>query len=183
MPPSFTVMPSLVRGNQRTAYLCAFLKALATLSSAISVVPRLRLVESNVCRSHYQTFNHSAINPSTDTVPEGLCKTAQVQTDLAFLLGWDSFFQNIPGLLLILQRESWSQAALLTGLSIPVFIIGVVYSILSERIDRSKLLLINVTSNAVARGYFYAICTRPILFQQRLQLLIWTLSRLFLQRV
>ena len=98
-------MLSFIRGNQRTAYVCALLKALATLSSAISVIPRLRLVESNVCRSNYQTFNRSTINPSTQSVPEELCKTAQVQTDLAFLLGWDSFFQNGPGLLLIKQES------------------------------------------------------------------------------
>ena len=90
-------MPSPIPLNHRTASICALLKALATLSSAISVVPRLRLVESNICRTHYHTFNHSAIDPSTDTVPESLCKTARVQTDLAFLLGWDAFFQNIPG--------------------------------------------------------------------------------------
>ena len=97
-------MPSSIQGNRRAAYICALLKVLATLSSAISVVPRLRLVESNVCRSHYQTFNQSAINPWTDSVPEELCKIAKVQTELAFLLGWDSFFQNIPGALLTLQE-------------------------------------------------------------------------------
>ena len=90
-------MPSPISLNHRTASRCALLKALVALSSGISVVPRLRLVESNVCRTHYQTFNHSAIDPATGAVPESLCKTASVQTDLAFLLGWDAFFQNIPG--------------------------------------------------------------------------------------
>ena len=152
--------------NHRTASICALLRALATLSSAISVVPRLRLVESNVCRTHYQTFNHSAIDPSTDAVPESLCKTAHVQTDLAFLLGWDAFFQNIPGgcvLAGIAKKSSKGHGfkARPTELTSKflVFVVGIVYSVLSERVDRNLLLLVNVTSNVVAKGYFYAICT------------------------
>lgn len=93
----FCAMLSASHVDQHTAYICALFKAFATLSSAMFAVPRLRLVESNLCRTHYQNYNHSVIDPSTDNVPEGLCKIAQVQTDLTFLLGWNSFFQNVPG--------------------------------------------------------------------------------------
>ena len=40
-----------------------------------------------------------------------------------------------------------------------VLIVGFIYSILSERIDRNVLLLINVSSYAFAQFYFYSICT------------------------
>lgn len=93
--PTHTML-SFIPGTKRPAYICALLKALATLSSAILLTPRLRLLESNVCRSHYQTFNSTAIDHSTNNVAEELCKIEPVQADLAFLLGWNSFFQNVP---------------------------------------------------------------------------------------
>ena len=57
-----------------------------------------------------------------------------------------------------------------TDLSIAwAFIAGIIYSILSERTDRKLLLIFNVTSNTVAKGYFYAICTRSIPFERKLR--------------
>ena len=82
---------------QRALFLPILLKALATLSISLQSTPRLRALESDVCRTHYRIYDPSVINPSSDNVPEELCKIAQVQTDLAFLLGWESFFQNVPG--------------------------------------------------------------------------------------
>ena len=82
---------------QRALFLPILLKALATLSSALQATPRLRALESDVCRTHYRIYDPSVINPSSDDVAEELCKIAQVQTDLAYLLGWESFFENIPG--------------------------------------------------------------------------------------
>lgn len=87
-----------IPSTQQTAYICALLQALATLSSAILATPRLRLLESNVCRSHYEYFKPTAINSSTNNVPEDLCKIEPVQADLASLLGWDFFFQNLPSM-------------------------------------------------------------------------------------
>ncbi|MCJ1423070.1 hypothetical protein MMC29_000951 [Sticta canariensis] len=143
-------MLPFIPGSKRTAYICVFLKALVTLSSAILVTPRLRLLESNVCRSHYQTFNSTAIDYFTNNVAEELCKIEPVQVDLAYLLGWNFFFQNVPTL-----------------------IIGFAYSILSERIDRKVLLLITVSSNTLAQLYFYSICFFYDTFALRL---IWATS-------
>ena len=136
----FYAMLSAGHVDQRTAYISALLKAFATLSSAMFAVPRLRLVESNLCRTHYQNSNHSVINPSTDTVPEGLCKIAQVQTDLAFLLGWDSFFQNVPGVCClyckrVIALRDHADLATASG-----FIFDVFYSIFSKQIDDSRLV-------------------------------------------
>lgn len=82
---------------QSALFLPILLKALATFSWALQVTPRLRALESDVCRTHYRIYDPGLINPFNDSVPEELCKIAQVQTDLAYLLGWDAFFQNIPG--------------------------------------------------------------------------------------
>ncbi|KAL8790995.1 MAG: hypothetical protein Q9195_006069, partial [Heterodermia aff. obscurata] len=77
-------------------FLPILLKALATLGWALQSTPRLRALESDVCRTHYRIYDPSVINQISDSVPEELCKIAEVQTDLAYLLGWDAFFQNIP---------------------------------------------------------------------------------------
>ena len=90
---------------QRALFLPILLKALATLSISLQSTPRLRALESDVCRTHYRIYDPSVINPASDNVPEELCKIAQVQTDLAFLLGWDSFFQNVPGQ--FIPKVSW----------------------------------------------------------------------------
>ena len=44
-----------------------------------------------------------------------------------------------------------------------VLIVGVAYSILSERIDRKLLLLINLSSHTLAQLYFYSICKPHLL--------------------
>ena len=93
---------------QRALFLPILLKALVTLSSALQATPRLRALESDVCRTHYRIYDPTVINPSSDSVPEELCKIAQVQTDLVYLLGWDAFFQNVPGQSVHLPRwNAW----------------------------------------------------------------------------
>lgn len=79
----------------RVASLCAVLKILQTLNTAISVVPRLRLYEATICRSYYRTFDPSVFDAGNN-VPEELCKIPQVQADLAQLTGWNSFFFYVP---------------------------------------------------------------------------------------
>ncbi|KAI4210890.1 MAG: hypothetical protein LQ351_006294 [Letrouitia transgressa] len=136
----------------RTVYLCALLRALATFSAAVSQVSRLRLLESIVCRTFYRSNNPTAIDEVTDTVPEAECKGSIIQAQLAFLLGWDALFQNIPALL-----------------------VGLVYAVLSSRVNRKLLLCINVSSNIAAKLYYYCICYFYNTFDVRL---IW-LSSLF----
>ncbi|KAI4160902.1 MAG: hypothetical protein LQ342_005328 [Letrouitia transgressa] len=136
----------------RTVYLCALLRALATFSAAVSQVSRLRLLESNVCRSFYRSNNPTVIDKATDTVPEAECKGSTIQAQLAFLLGWDALFQNIP-----------------------VLMVGLIYAVLSSRVNRKLLLCINISSNIAAKLYYYCICYFYNTFDIRL---IW-LSSLF----
>ncbi|CAF9907887.1 MAG: hypothetical protein HETSPECPRED_007929 [Heterodermia speciosa] len=135
---------------QSALFLPILLKALATFSWALQVTPRLRALESDVCRTHYRIYDPGLINPFNDSVPEELCKIAQVQTDLAYLLGWDAFFQNIPA-----------------------FIVGFLYSVISERVDRKTLLLLNVACHTVEKIYFYSISYFYNVFDIRL---IWAAS-------
>ena len=134
----------------RTVYLCAFLRAFATFSFAISQIPRLRLLESNVCRTYFRAHEPAAIDSITDTVPEERCKDSQVQAELASLIGWSVLFANIP-----------------------VLIIGLVYTFLSSRVNRQVLLTVNVACNIFAMIYFYSICFFYNTFDIRL---IWLTS-------
>jgi hypothetical protein len=79
----------------RVAGLCAILKILQTMNTAITVVPRLRLYEATICRSYYQNYDPSLIDVGNN-VPEELCKIPQIQASLAQLTGWNSFFFYIP---------------------------------------------------------------------------------------
>ncbi|KAL9123610.1 MAG: hypothetical protein Q9217_006973 [Psora testacea] len=119
----------------RTLCVCVVLRALATFSSAISQVPRLRLLEANVCRTFYRLERPDAIDSMTDTVAESLCKNGAVQGQLSFLLGWNVLFQNVP-----------------------VLVVGLIYAALTSRVERKVLLFVNVSSNALAQLYFYSVC-------------------------
>lgn len=48
--------------HQHIAYVYALLRALPTFSSTVSTVPRIRLLESNLCRRHYQAVDPSALD-------------------------------------------------------------------------------------------------------------------------
>ncbi|PWY81907.1 MFS general substrate transporter [Aspergillus heteromorphus CBS 117.55] len=81
----------------------------------ISAAPQLRLFESIICQQYYRDSQPTpssaaaaaaaAVAAGMDIsigIPEDLCKKAPVQSALAQLVGWQSFFDNIPGLLLAL---------------------------------------------------------------------------------
>lgn len=133
-----------------TIYICALLKACSVFSSAISQIPRLRLLEANVCRSFYRFENSTVISSITDAPPESACKTSEIQGRLTTLLGLGVFFHNIP-----------------------ILLVGLIYIVLSSRINRKLLLFINVTSAALSKIFFYSVCYFYNTFDIRL---IWTAS-------
>ena len=75
------------------------------------------------------------------------------------LFTWlELFFSERAEYVVVSLSSSWSLVKVLIVLTL-VLIAGFAYSILSERIDRKVLLLINVSSNTLAQLYFYSICT------------------------
>lgn len=83
----------------RPAILCTLIYFLMGIGYFISAAPQLRLFESIICQQYYEDSEHL----STGTgIPEHLCKEGPVQAALAQLLGWQSFFDNIPGIFLAL---------------------------------------------------------------------------------
>lgn len=80
------------------------------------------------------------------------------------LFTWmELFFPEFAEYVVVSLSSSWSLVDVLIVLRTLVFIVGVTYSILSERIDRRVLLLITVSSNTLAHLYFYSICTTHLL--------------------
>ncbi|KAF3020670.1 hypothetical protein E8E14_013045 [Neopestalotiopsis sp. 37M] len=59
----------------------------------------MRLYESVICSEYFSQSNPSLIEPD-GTIPEKICKATPVQEQLATLLGWQSFIDSIPAILL-----------------------------------------------------------------------------------
>jgi hypothetical protein len=56
----------------------------------------VRMEELSVCRAHYLRYNPDMVTDEGD-VDEALCKTTEVQANLAHLSGWLTFFETLPG--------------------------------------------------------------------------------------
>jgi hypothetical protein len=56
----------------------------------------VRMEELSVCRAHYLRHNPDVVNSHGD-VEEALCKITEVQAELAYLSGWLTFFETVPG--------------------------------------------------------------------------------------
>lgn len=111
---------------RRAVYVCVAMEFAANLGSAINTVPATRLIEGAVCQRFYGT---------EILLAEQLCKSAGVQSDMAYLLGALASFGSIPSLLL----------------TIP-------YGILSEHVDRRYILLANSISSIFRLLFNIAVC-------------------------
>lgn len=77
-------------------YLPALLLFLSELAELLLVSPRIRLLEASICRRHYTAHDPAALNPD-GSVDETLCKIAGVQERMAYIRGWQVFWEAIPG--------------------------------------------------------------------------------------
>ena len=96
--------PNTTKDQPTTVYwrptiLCILLFLVMGIGSFISAAPQLRLFESIICQQYYRDLDAL---PDGSGIPEQMCKAGPVQAALAELVGWQSFFDNIPGLLLAL---------------------------------------------------------------------------------
>ena len=86
------------------------------LPSVLQSSPQLRIMEDVFCKAYYKVADPFKIS-AEGTVDEQSCKIDSVQADVAFLKGWLSFFNHLPGTrfgALLLRHLRWS---LLTSLS------------------------------------------------------------------
>ena len=66
------------------------------LPSVLQSSPTVRVIEDIYCQAYYQQNDPSKFGVG-HTIEESLCKVDSVQADLAFLKGWMSFFDHLPG--------------------------------------------------------------------------------------
>ena len=78
---------------------CIGLAVVSDIGEFLYFTPRVRLFESVVCTHHYLKEDPSIVN-GDGSVPEHFCKVNPVQDKVAFVLGWQVFFDSIPAILL-----------------------------------------------------------------------------------
>ena len=66
------------------------------LPSVLQSSPQLRIMEDIFCKAYYTVTDPLKISVE-GTVNEQSCKIDSVQADVAFLKGWLSFFNHLPG--------------------------------------------------------------------------------------
>lgn len=69
---------------------------LVDLAGNLSAAPMMRIEESIICHDFYTMEDPSLIHGGI--VDEQYCKIDPVQEELAFLNGWQSFFELLPGM-------------------------------------------------------------------------------------
>lgn len=79
-----------------TLAIVMLLVFLFNFSGSLTGASTLRIYESIICRSYYQTNDPSRIGDG-GVVDERHCKVDAVQEELAVLTGWESFFNTLPG--------------------------------------------------------------------------------------
>jgi hypothetical protein len=79
--------------------LCMALAIISDIGEDLFAAPKVRLFESVICTQYYSNNDPSYLGPG-GTVKEELCKIDPVQDEVAFILGWQLFFDSIPAILL-----------------------------------------------------------------------------------
>jgi hypothetical protein len=63
----------------------------------VLAVPLIKLFEQSLCFSSYSDHDPSVIKVR-GSIPEALCKTVEIQQDLATIRGWKSLLDIVPGM-------------------------------------------------------------------------------------
>jgi hypothetical protein len=115
-------------------YLPALLLLFSELAELILTSPRIRLLEASICRRHYLAYDPSGIAPD-GSIDEALCKLEDIQTRLAYIRGWQVFFEAIP-----------------------VMALAVPWGALADRVGRKKVLAVNFVGCMMHICWFLLVC-------------------------
>ncbi|MCJ1384178.1 hypothetical protein MMC17_007294 [Xylographa soralifera] len=74
------------------------------LPSVLQSSPTVRIIEDIYCRAYYQQNDPTKFGVG-GTIEESFCKVDYVQAELAFLKGWMSFFNHLPGCAVYLEKR------------------------------------------------------------------------------
>lgn len=81
----------------RVILLCASATLILDIGLTVVRAPKIRLFESILCQAYYRTHGSALPVPMQD-IPESQCKTKEIQSGVARLIGWQTVFDGIPGM-------------------------------------------------------------------------------------
>ncbi|MCJ1473273.1 hypothetical protein MMC13_001924 [Lambiella insularis] len=116
------------------------------LPSVLQSSPTVRIIEDIFCKAYYEKNDPTKFSAG-GTIEESLCKVDSVQAELAYLKGWMSFFDHLPGLFL----------------AIP-------FGMMADKYGRKWLLVVNVIQMQIRACWVYLILFFPNFFPVKL---IW----------
>jgi hypothetical protein len=77
--------------------LCASATLILDIGLTVVRAPKIRLFESILCQAYYRTHGDALLVPMQN-IPESRCKTKEIQSGVARLIGWQTVFDGIPGM-------------------------------------------------------------------------------------
>lgn len=85
--------------HNRVIILVLLLVVAVDMTSLLQSAPRTRFFEIIYCRRFYEKFDPSFIGDN-GVVEEQYCKRDSIQAQVAFLKGWLTFFEYLPGMVI-----------------------------------------------------------------------------------
>lgn len=89
--------------HNRVIFLVLLLVVAVDIPSVLQSAPRTRFFEIIYCRRFYEKFDPSFIG-GNGVVEEQYCKRDSIQAQVAFLKGWMTFFDHLPGMFILRER-------------------------------------------------------------------------------
>ncbi|KAL3420515.1 ATP synthase F0 [Phlyctema vagabunda] len=161
LSPENNVHPDEIRGEtdlpapkRRLAISILCIVILAAVDSGFLevLIPLTRIYENIVCTQWYTLHDPTALKPGVDP-PEQICKIEPVQSELAFLRGFEGLFITLPSLLL-----------------------AVPYGLLADKTGRKPVLLMSVLGLLFAITFVLVVCAFPNVFPLRMVWASWAFT-------
>lgn len=128
--------------------MAAVAKFAIVTSGLMMMMPLYRLIEDAICHVHYE-------DDSADLIEEMKCKVDEVQTPLAFMLGWFGLLHAVMSESLLLWHLRQRDVSHIFPQNPPAnthsdFIVAYPYGILSDTIGRKPIILMAYGAQAVS---------------------------------
>lgn len=172
VPSSTTLLPHLEKATELPAkfhifrlpstviILCALLITIVDVGSIMVTAPQIRIFESIICYNYYKRQDPGVIGG--EIIPEHLCKINVVQEEIALLDGWQTLFDNVPGMYGTQKKTEkmgfWPICAADEIRSLVGLLMAVPYGVLAERWGRKPVLFLIILGLSLGRAWSLFVC-------------------------